>query len=257
MDASTGGPLVVAGAAVGGYLAKRLVDEAVDRFANSIVRPLADRRARAYFESLLAAVGPSSSAGPATVNSILDRVVADSDSSERVFDFYRRAVLSRSRDLGPRLLAVLTARILRENRQATTLESEVADVAEICTDQELAEFQLYYTLLEREATPNPGAKKLRRDNTYSVFLESDSTNELMSRTKLDSSPRNLSRDVGVWALKFERLGLVEQDVRMSSETYRDERVRGTSIEWRMYVGEGCKLLSELLQLITPASTVAK
>lgn len=52
-----------------------------------------------------------------------------------MFEGYRRVVLARSRDLGPRVVPLLTADLVFEKRSASWTEEAILDAAELLDDK--------------------------------------------------------------------------------------------------------------------------
>jgi hypothetical protein len=86
--------------------------------------------------------------------------------SETVFDAYRRACLSRSRDLGPRIIALITAVLVGEEWGPTDQEEMILDVAERLNDGELDEVVRIIRSWEREG--RDGASKC--GNTHKALV---------------------------------------------------------------------------------------
>lgn len=71
---------------------------------------------------------------------LVDKILDDINATEVLFDAYRRVTHSRSKTFGPRVIAILTARILAEERTADFTEEVMMDVVESLYDDELGEF---------------------------------------------------------------------------------------------------------------------
>src|SRR6185369_2922943 len=75
----------------------------------------------------------------ASLEANLTAIVEDDQKSQALFDAYRRVALSASPELGPRIIALVTARIVGESRQPTVEEDKIMMAAERMNDAELIE----------------------------------------------------------------------------------------------------------------------
>lgn len=250
---------VAAAGVVAKYLGQRAIDAAVDRFAAAIIRPCAERRAHAFFhqlvQELVTETGGTDNAE--AVSAALDQVLTRGSARETVFEFYRQSVLSRSKVVGPRLLALLAARLIGEHRKLTAVEQQLCELAEACTDEDLAEFAAYFATITGGTSPNY-AERVKKDPIgYIVRLDqqySDSNWPSVMR----AGPLNLALALGGWGAKFERVGAIEQRIETSSKAYKEDSERYIdmpgllhSVEWYALFGDVCSELAELIPLATP------
>lgn len=241
------------------YLGQRVIDAAVDRLAAAIIRPCAERRAHAYFHQLADALTSKTNATESAeaIDAALDRVLKRDSARETVFEFYRQSVLSRSKELGPRLLALLAARLIGEDRKPTLAEQQVAEIAEACTDDDLAQFAGYFATIAGGTSPNHPERVRTVPAGYLVRLDQETSDSNRPST-MRAGPLNLATELGGWAAKFERAGAIEQHIETSSKKYEADGGRffpdaGVTqrIEWSAFFGDACRELAELIPLATP------
>jgi hypothetical protein len=250
---------VSAAGAVAGYVGQRVIDAAVDKLAAAVVRPCAERRAHAYFHQLAEALATETgeSDNAEAINAALDRVMKRDSARETVFEFYRQSVLSRSKEVGPRLLALLAARLVGEDRKPTAAEQQVAEIAEACTDDDLAQFAAYFATITG-GTSSKHAERVRAVPAgYLVRLDQE-TSDSNWPSAMRAGPLNLASELGGWAAKFERAGAIEQHIETSSKEYEEDSERHIDmpgvlhrIEWSAFFGDACRELAELIPLATP------
>ncbi|MGO4702435.1 hypothetical protein [Dyella sp. 2RAB6] len=124
LSSLVGGQLLKAGAAL-------IKDRVIARWSKY--------RADRFLEALVEAVRFEMDHGvpEEELNDVLNRMMAKEANTEAVFEAYRRVCLSRSKEVGPRMIGIMTATLLLEERQPTAVEDSILDVAENLTDSEL------------------------------------------------------------------------------------------------------------------------
>lgn len=254
---------VAAAGTVAGYAGQRALDFAVDKLATAIIRPCAERRAHAYFRQLAEAV-VDADAGEVDAERIaaaLDAVTKDEPARETVFEFYRQSVLSRSKEVGPRLLALIAARLIKERRTPSDGERQIAEIAEACTDDDFSAFTNYYQSLSTGSDPKQAERVKKTPGGFLVRLDRE-TSDSNWPSPMRSGPLNLGSALGPWAAKFERIGAIEQHIETSSKEYKEDSERHidmdgvlTITEWSLFLGETCDELSRLLPLASPTNPV--
>lgn len=250
---------VSASGAVAGYVGQRVMDAAVDKLAAAVIRPCAERRAHAYFHKLAEALAAdvSEKASTEVIAAALDRVMARDSARETVYEFYRQSVLSRSKEVGPRLLALLAARLVREGRKPTEAEQQVAEIAEACTDDDLVQFVAYFVTITGGTSPKH-AEHMRKVPAGHLVRLGQETSDSNWPSAMRAGPLNLASELGAWAAKFERAGAIEQHIETSSKKYEEDSelhidMPGVvlKIEWSAFFGVACDELADLIPLATP------
>lgn len=250
---------ISAAGAVAGYVGQRVMDAAVDKLAAAVVRPCAERRAHSYFRKLTETLAAEAGAvvGAETISAALNRVMERDSARETVYEFYRQSVLSRSKEVGPRLLALLAARLVGQDRKPTVAEQQVAEIAEACTDDDLLQFVAYFVTITGGTSPKHAERVRSVSAGYLVRLDQE-TSDSNWPSAMRAGPLNLASELGPWAAKFERAGAVEQHIETSSKEYEEDSERHIDmpgvlhrIEWSAFFGDACRDLAELIPLATP------
>lgn len=177
-------------------------------FKEHVIDKWTKRRAEAFFETFVErlvaaekAKQPIGDLGP-----MLAEMLDDEAKSEAMFDAYRRVSMSASKDLGPRIIAVITARLISQERQATPQEERLFMAAETLNDAEFSEFSEYIS-----------SHPINNNNMIEIWSDLEYSSD--SRTSVIVSPSNLGESVGNWCLKISNLGLVAECINKKSEIY--------------------------------------
>src|SRR3989442_4109330 len=138
-------PKMVAGLVALGYLAKKALDRIEGAFTDKVINRWGGYRARRFLSTFAEAVAREAQdkGGEAKVNSLLDELLSSETKTEVLFQAYRQVGLSSSKELGPRIIALLTAHIVSENRYATDEEDMILRAAESFTDGEFQSFRTH------------------------------------------------------------------------------------------------------------------
>ena len=100
------------------YAAGRALDRVVDILVRGVFAACSRRRAQAFLETFLEELKLSPTPeGEERINAYLDRIARNELESEILFESYRRVALSKSKTLGPKVCALLTATLLSEGRE--------------------------------------------------------------------------------------------------------------------------------------------
>src|SRR5207253_2176699 len=131
--------------AVALHIAKKALGKIEDKFLGNVVHRWQNRRAHVFLEALAQTVAEDNSGPDAEkrVDEALEDALTDERKTEILFDAYRRVVLSSSKELGPRIIALLTAKLLAANRLATEGEELIFRAAETFSDSELIGLRNY------------------------------------------------------------------------------------------------------------------
>jgi hypothetical protein len=209
--------------AVAGYAANKIRDIVEDRLLGGVVARWSRLRTERFVNTLCDALsaGSNSDGSKSKLGAILDRIGAEDDTSEMLYEAYRRVVLSASKESGPRVIALLTAEILLDKRVATESEELLFAAAEVLTDSE-------FTDLAEFAFADPGKDPTQSSGSIKINLWRESIDSNWHRdTRVPLTSPLL--EIGTWALKLRNLGLVYEDV--------EERVRSYNADPDYHVEE--------------------
>jgi hypothetical protein len=209
---------------------KTSVSWLVNKFKTSIIEKWSRRRAEAFFETFVERLSSidSSNLNLKEIGPLLEELLDDEQKSEIMFEAYRTVCLSASASLGPRIIAVITARLIGEERKASPGEERMLMVAESFGDQDLIGLADY---LSTHALKNYEVD-LGHDTEDSNYFGSSQTSRI--------GPMNLGEEVGNWCLKLANCGLVVQDIVKESSRYSEDSERhidepgtSTTYTWKL------------------------
>lgn len=157
----------------------------------------------------------------------LNELLADEERSEVVFDAYRSVCLTKSKTIGPRVIALLTAELVITNSIADRGEELIFAAAEELSDPELehfSEFALSYRNKAEGATSSDIT--LNSDGSITVqWARETFDSNWMTEDDCAIGPLDLARDVGSWAAKLNRLGLMSDDLSERQWRYKEDSER--------------------------------
>lgn len=181
------------------------------RFAQRAREDWLERRGREFWSRFQRSVAEDSgvAVSGAALDGCLEELLRDETKMEVVSEAARSAFLSKSRTVGPRVIALLAARIVLEDRTATANEELVLDACEALSDSDLRSLRDY--LADRKAS---------RDGQVRAYVTSEARDTTFSFSSAKIGPPDLTREIGPWANKLEAIGLFHQEVEESLEEER-------------------------------------
>jgi hypothetical protein len=149
---------VVSASAVVGKVAAKLI---LKKFGKAVVERWTRHRAEQFFAAFVEALAAESAAHIESleVDRMLDKILEDDTKTETLFDAYRRVCFTTSKDLGPRIIALLTGKLVMEGRVADEEEEKVFAAAETLGDGELLSFFKKYSECVQRASQDQGPAK--------------------------------------------------------------------------------------------------
>jgi hypothetical protein len=236
-----------------GHAAGKLMDKLGATFRTHVIDRWSRRRAEAFFEQLCRelAATPEGSA-PEDLEARLTRLVEDETCSEVLFDAYRRVSLAKSRDLGPRIIALLTAKIVAGRRVASDQEDSIFLAAENLTDDELTEVRAFAREQQQKRKPGESSDKWLR-----VMWNDERFDSSWHQTSsISTAPLDLNECLGRWAVKLKGYGLLGDDVRERQYEYQPGERRHSldggsvrDVEWWIDISPACFTLADLIDRV--------
>jgi hypothetical protein len=239
------------------YLAGKLVEHAEGAVRKHVIERWTRYRANQFFEAFCEAfldLGVSDD----DLAARLDELLCDEVRSQVVFDAYRAVCLSKSRALGPRIIALLTAELVVAGRPASIDDEAIFAAAEELSDSELEEAR--DAVLQVQAHVARGSTdtvKVVRGSLHERLEQQVTSDTSRSSEHCDAvsiASADLAVSVGVWAAKLQRHGLVATDVKerkwrydADSERHVDEPGIAREITWFVTYSSTCVRLVEYIK----------
>lgn len=246
---------------VAGYLLDKVIQISEKTVQTHVIERWTRHRAKQFFETFcqsLLDLGLADSDIAAT----LDDLLSDEHKSAAVFDAYRAVCLSRSKDIGPRIIAILTAELVLANSTASSPDSMVFSAAEELTDHELCDFAHFSMTHEKKGESSlPNGTRLLENGSLEILIATDAIDSnWQTDISIATGPIYLAQEIGVWAPKLERLGLITQDIRetqhryeVDSELHVDMPGTAREIKWYLILHSPSLALARLvLRALKPA-----
>lgn len=199
-----------------GHVGSKLVDAFASAFRVNVIERWSRIRAEAFVEEFVAHVAYLSAKPPsADLGALLDNIISDELCSQILFEAYRRVTLSRSRVIGPRVMAMLCAELISERRDPSEEEEAMFAAAEQLADGEFYAFT-HFVREQQQRTKNLDAqyKGLR------IRWLDESIDSYWARTApVSTGPLDLNYSIGPWAAKLKGLGILRDDMQEVQRQY--------------------------------------
>ncbi len=238
-----------------GYATGKLTEIVESTIRTNVIERWSRHRARQFFQAFCEAV-TDDNMSEADLEQTLDDLLRDDRRSEILFDAYRSVCLAKSKTLGPRVIALLTAELVTANSFADDEESAIFEAAEELSDTELTEFSDFAIQYRSDAkAENNDSCSVTRDNSLCIKMGEETFDSNWHReTDVSLAPLDLANDIGTWAPKLKRHGLLSDDVAERQRWYREDSERhvdqdGTTreITWWLYLSASSLRLAQLIQ----------
>lgn len=190
-------------------------DKFVSAFKDNVIERWSKHRAKIFFSEFCSSVYSSrADLSPDQLTRELDELFEDDASSEILFDAYRSVCLSKSKNIGPRVIAIVVAEAVCEKRLLSEGEDMVLLAAENLSDRELKEC---YEFVDKNK-PNPLAEALdrlgsvHRETLKVCWHRSKQESSRVDRAEASIAPLSLALEIGLWAEKLSGFGLLRSDL---------------------------------------------
>jgi len=264
----------VAAVAAADFALDKIKDAFFDTVKDKVIGRWSEHRARQFFEAFIDEVRKEEDVltTSAQLNDMLQLVANNDERTSAIFDAYRRVALSASKDIGPMVIGLLTARIVLEDRGADEIEEMVFEGAEVLNDRDLTSLQAwmnefvhddadYMKALENQTlgigSRSPIAVLVKGGYQPAVTITRTGIAPTISsqpRVPMinDESPLNLFNDIGPFALKLRNIGLLEES---TSPRGHPRNPDGTNYYVR--VSPACERLYELAARASEAAAIKR
>lgn len=246
--------LETAGSLIGGHVAGKLIDTVTSKFRTCVIERWTRRRARNFFDQFCREIAADNAD---EADRLISQLIEDECCSEVLYDAYRSVALSKSKSLGPRIIAIVTAQIVSQRREAEYNEELIFAAAEQMNDEELNELAAFTEQQQSDAD--------NRDKKETPFCDkSDSINVEWGEEQFDSAwhretdvslaPLDLGQDLGTWASKAKAIGLLSDDIKEKTWEYPEDCERfdpepGSvrEVTWWISLHSSCLQLAPLIR----------
>lgn len=247
-------------ALVSGYVAEKIIDRVTKSFKINVIERWTKARAEKFFNEFcreieLELAGHQSD----ELDILLEKILEDETRSEVLFNAYRHVCFSRSKNLGPRIIGVLTAQLVIEGRLADEAEDNIFMAAENLLDNELLEFA-EFTKKYKSQAEDEKIEDVSFDDHGNLAIEwfSERIDSNWNRdTNLSLAPLDLVECLGKWALKIKSLGIISDDLKErqwdyseDDERHIDEPGRIREISWWIYMSKSYFKLADLIERVS-------
>jgi len=240
-----------------GHLAGKVLDYVVSQFHARVIERWSRRRAETFFEEFcreveLELLGRESD----RLDALLDHMLNDDLCSGVLFDAYRRVCLSRSKEMGPRIIAILTAQLVCQDRMADDVEDNMLWAAENLADNQLLEFAHFVRehKARAEGKTRGDASFDDQGNLRVEWYKEQFDSNWRGRTSVSVGPLDLAACLGKWAAELKARGIVTDDVKERQWDYREDSERhidepGTirELSWWICVPKAYFRLAEIIE----------
>lgn len=241
---------------IGGLVAGKALDLAVDHALDGAIgvaiAKASKYRSQRFIEALINAVRLEldHDVSEDELNELLAKL-ANKTNSEAVFDSCRRACLSRSKEIGPRVIALLTAVLLSEERGPNDEEKMILDVAERLNDGELEEVVATIRQWEQELLDQSPKMQQRYGELHMKVDQVDLDDRHQGVVETGS---RLIAVLGALGERLRSCGLVDEYMEQSrihwradSERYIDEDGSATRTIWIIVFKVGYRSLADYIE----------
>lgn len=242
-----------------GYAADKLVDLAESAVRVHVIERWSRSRAKQFFTAFCEAMldlGVSEQ----ELSQKLNELLADETRSEIVFDAYRSVCLTKAKLIGPRVIALLTAELVITDSIACRGEELIFAAAEELSDIELEKFS-DFALSHRVKAENGTDPDITLSPEGAItvqWAQEILDSNWMSNGDRHLGPLDLARDIGSWAAKLNRLGLMSDDLterwwryEEDSEFHIDQPGTARQVTWWLTLDKEALKLAALIRRAQP------
>ncbi len=241
-------------ASVTSYIGKKIVNIAETVIRTQVIERWSRYRAQQFFDAFCQSL-LDAGISDKDIGKTLDELLEDEAKSELVFDAYRSVCLTKSKALGPRIIALHTAELVIANSKADSSDLLIFSAAEELSDSELNDFSAFALSWTGPTAQKCMGIELCDDGALKIQMGDETIDSNWYRKdSIPVGPLDLANDIGIWATKLKRLGLISDDVRERQWSYEDDKERyidkpgvGREITWWLILSKESQELAKLVQ----------
>jgi hypothetical protein len=216
------------GSMLTGHISGKALDRIGDLFRVHVIERWSRYRAGQFLDQLCMEVQREENGGKSQgLMLLIENILDDEIATKVIFDAYRRVTLSRFKTLGPRVIAILTARFLAEERTADASEEVMMDAVQSLYDDELKEFASFvHSYMQDAIEPRKKDVSLAKNGEIKISWHSEQIDSNWKHeAAISVSPLNLNEAIGAWAKKVEAVGIFSTEVTERHWDYREDSDR--------------------------------
>jgi hypothetical protein len=186
---------------------------------------------------------------------LLEKMLNDEFSSDLLFEAYRSVSLSRSRDIGPRLIGIITANLALENRSPNHWEESILLAAESLNDSELQGFSSFIETTRKKLADEKNSKVTAISGRVKIEWANESFNEEWAEERISIAPLNFYDSHGSWAVKMSAMDIIRSDLTEHTEFMRgiDGREVYRHVTWWIHTNVNYFRFGNMITRITNTS----
>lgn len=225
---------------------KAAASAAVKKFSVGCLDRWARYRAERFFDSFVEELrDKGESVSVDTLHDYLGAILEDDVRSEVLYDAYKKFCFSTSKELGPRIIGLLTGTLVAEGRMATPAEQMVFAAAESFSDGDFLEF--FKTYREWSIQADGNTTTVRRSKEDGSLTYSDYSEGHFYSGGIEGGPLNMHDAWGVWAGKLRNQGMMHESVLLGLQNYSGGPDQpNLTVETRITMYKPCGLLFDLI-----------
>lgn len=193
------------------YATDKLTELGERMVRKHVIEPWTRRRAIEFYRTFCATLLLDSPTD-AALEEMLDELLSEEARAEIVFEAYRMVCLSKSKTIGPRIIAVLVAEIVQRDGVSDDEEDALLAAAEQLSDSELRSF-----CEEVDRLPSPN-----RWGEQEVTLDTRQIDSNFSAGPTAVGQGSLAQRFGLWAEKLKSLGFLTESVSERTFHYQED-----------------------------------
>lgn len=249
------------------YAAGKLIDNLASQFRTHVIARWSKQRAEEFFYQFCREVGKEATDGNSDkIDSMLQEMMEDDVKSEILFDAYRRVSLSRSKKIGPRIIGLITAKLVIAGETASDEEDNMLLAAENLSDDELFAYAQFVSEQKQYALDEK-----RKDVVFNKYgdLQNEWSKEQFDsnwrrHTEVSLAPLDLGECLGRWATKLQTYGIITDDMKErqweyeeDSERHVDEPGSVREVSWWIFLPKAYFSFAELIDRVSGATSATE
>lgn len=251
---------------IGEYVVGKSFDHIINCFKTSVIERWSRYRAEKFFNQFcLEIANESNITDPNILNDKIEKILTNENYSEVLFEAYRKVSLSLSKEIGPRIIAYVVAKMVSGKQWHDSIEEVIFSVAENLNDSELISFLEFFNENNEHAKSYIKIQKVGSQSAKELNATFDNYGNLKihyNKAQFDSNspndnasiaPINFARDIGIWASKLKNFGVISEEIIEEHWTYNEDSERHIDqdgevreINWWIIVEKDFFIIAELI-----------